>query len=158
MICGGKSSNFSIKEQIAYYRYKINIKILYYVSFTYDVILENPLSGRKLPTLLYTCIYLFIFFCICPVDFQMLYSSETYICLVLMYQSNFCKLLVCTCILFITFMYYQNVFCNINHCNDTAPCWDLDWTIKSYLIAGFSVKFFFQPIMQIRHILIKDHI
>jgi hypothetical protein len=26
---------------------------MYYVSFTYDVILENPLSGRKLPTLLY---------------------------------------------------------------------------------------------------------
>ena len=24
--------------------------------------------------------------------------------------------------------------CNINHCNDSAPCWDLDWTIKSYLI------------------------
>jgi len=21
-------------------------------------------------------------------------------------------------------------FCNINHCNDSAPCWDLDWTIK----------------------------
>ena len=53
MICGGTSSNFSIKEQIAYYRQKINIKILYYVSFTYDVILENLLSGRKLPMLLY---------------------------------------------------------------------------------------------------------
>jgi hypothetical protein len=25
-------------------------------------------------------------------------------------------------------------FCNINHCNDSVPCWDLDWTIKSYLI------------------------
>ena len=24
--------------------------------------------------------------------------------------------------------------CNINHCNDSAPCWDLDWTIKSNLI------------------------
>jgi hypothetical protein len=34
---------------------------------------------------------------------QILYSSETYTCLVLLYQSNFCKLLVC--ILFITFMY-----------------------------------------------------
>jgi hypothetical protein len=22
----------------------------------------------------------------------------------------------------------------MNHCNDSAPCWDLDWTIKSYLI------------------------
>ena len=36
--------------------------------------------------------------------------------------------------------------CNINHCNDSAPCWDLDWTIKSYLILsykntrGFPVK------------------
>ena len=29
---------------------------------------------------------------------------------------------------------YYNVFCNINHCNDSAPCWDLDWTIQSYLI------------------------
>ena len=53
-----------------------------------------------------------------------------------MYQSNFCKLLIC--ILFITFM-YQNVFCNINHCNDSAPCWDLDWTIKSYLILSYLV-------------------
>ena len=25
-------------------------------------------------------------------------------------------------------------FCNINHFNDSAPYWDLDWTIKSYLI------------------------
>ena len=24
--------------------------------------------------------------------------------------------------------------CNINHCNNSAPCWDLDWTIQSYLI------------------------
>ena len=28
-------------------------------------------------------------------------------------------------------------FCNINHCNDSAPCWDLDWTIKSYLILSY---------------------
>ena len=27
--------------------------------------------------------------------------------------------------------------CNINHCNDSAPCWDLDWTIKSYLILSY---------------------
>ena len=56
-----------------------------------------------------------------------------------MYQSNFCKLLVC--ILFITFM-YQNVFCNINHCNDSAPCWDLDWTIQSYLILSCTHEIF----------------
>ena len=24
--------------------------------------------------------------------------------------------------------------CNINHCNGSASCWDLDWTIQSYLI------------------------
>ena len=29
--------------------------------------------------------------------------------------------------------------CNINHCNDSAPCWDLDWTIKSYLIFIISI-------------------
>ena len=28
--------------------------------------------------------------------------------------------------------------CNINHCNDSAPCWDLDWTIKSYLILSYT--------------------
>ena len=28
-------------------------------------------------------------------------------------------------------------FCNINHCNDSAPCWDLDWIIKSYLILSY---------------------
>jgi hypothetical protein len=27
--------------------------------------------------------------------------------------------------------------CNINHCNASAPCWDLDWTIKSYLILSY---------------------
>ena len=27
--------------------------------------------------------------------------------------------------------------CNINHCNDSAPCWDLDWTIQSYLILSY---------------------
>ena len=56
-----------------------------------------------------------------------------------MYQSNFCKLLVC--ILFITFM-YQNDFCNINHCNDSAPDWDLDWTIQSYLILSCTHEIF----------------
>ena len=30
--------------------------------------------------------------------------------------------------MFIVFLY------NVIHCNDSAPCWDLDWTIKSYLI------------------------
>ena len=29
--------------------------------------------------------------------------------------------------------------CNINHCNDSAPCWDLDWTIKSYLILSYLI-------------------
>jgi hypothetical protein len=72
--------------------------------------------------------------------FQILYSSETYISLVLMYQSNFCKLLVC--ILFITYIYALECFCNINHCNDSAPCWDLDWTMKSYLILSCHSVYF----------------
>ena len=25
----------------------------------------------------------------------------------------------------------------MNHCNDSAPCSDLDWTIKSYLILSY---------------------
>ena len=29
-------------------------------------------------------------------------------------------------------------FCNINHCNDSTPCWDLDWTIQYYLILTVS--------------------
>jgi len=35
---------------------------------------------------------------------------------------------------------YYNVFCNINHCNDSAPCWDLDWIITSYLIFSMYEK------------------
>ena len=27
--------------------------------------------------------------------------------------------------------------CNINHCNNSAPCWVLDWTIKCYLISSY---------------------
>jgi hypothetical protein len=30
-------------------------------------------------------------------------------------------------------------FCNMNHCNDSSPCWDLDWTIKSYLILSYTM-------------------
>ena len=45
-------------------------------------------------------------------------------------------------VLFITFIRHYNVFgffCNMNHCNDSAPCWNLDWTIKSYLILSYRV-------------------
>ena len=30
-------------------------------------------------------------------------------------------------------MFIGFFLCNVNHCNDSDPCWDLDWTIKSYL-------------------------
>ena len=36
-------------------------------------------------------------------------------------------------------MFIGFFLCNINHCNDSAPCWDLDWTIKSYLILSILV-------------------
>jgi len=34
-------------------------------------------------------------------------------------------------------MFFVFLF-NIKHCNDSAPCWDLDWTIKSYLILSYT--------------------
>ena len=33
--------------------------------------------------------------------------------------------------------------CNINHCNDSAPCWDLDGTIKSFLILSYLICNYF---------------
>ena len=38
------------------------------------------------------------------------------------------------CLLHLYIRMFIVFLCNINHCNDSAPCWDLDWTIKSYLI------------------------
>ena len=40
------------------------------------------------------------------------------------------------CLLHLCIRMFIVFLCNINHCNDSAPGWDLDWTIKilSYLI------------------------
>jgi hypothetical protein len=43
------------------------------------------------------------------------------------------------CLYTVNYIYVlECFFCNINHCNDSAPCWDLDWTIKYYLILTVS--------------------
>jgi hypothetical protein len=34
------------------------------------------------------------------------------------------------------------LLCNMNHCNDSSPCWDLDWTIKSYLILSHLILYY----------------
>ena len=83
-------------------------------------------------------VYLVFFFCNCPVNSSKYYTHQRHT-----YVQYLCtNLISANClfvyILFITFM-YQNVFCNINHCNDAAPCWDLDWTIQSYLILSYLV-------------------
>ena len=41
------------------------------------------------------------------------------------------------CLYTVYYIYVLECFCNINHCNKSAPCWDLDWTIKSYLILSY---------------------
>ena len=38
------------------------------------------------------------------------------------------------CLLHLCIRMFIVFLCNINHCNDSVPCWDLDWTIKSYLM------------------------
>ena len=43
-------------------------------------------------------------------------------------------------------MFIVFFLCNINHCNDSAPCWDLDWTIKSYLILYYFLKYYIYTI------------
>jgi hypothetical protein len=47
---------------------------------------------------------------------------------------NFANCLFVYCLLHLCIRMFIVFWCNINHCNDSAPCWDLDWTIKSYLI------------------------
>ena len=39
-------------------------------------------------------------------------------------------------------------FCNINHCNDSAPCWDIDWTIQSYLILSYLILSYLEDAVQ----------
>jgi hypothetical protein len=43
------------------------------------------------------------------------------------------------CLLHLCIRMFIVFLCNINHCNDSAPCWDLDWTIKSYLILSMQL-------------------
>ena len=44
------------------------------------------------------------------------------------------------CLLHLCIRMFIVFLCNINHCNDSAPCWDLDWTIKSYLILSYHIS------------------
>jgi len=37
------------------------------------------------------------------------------------------------CLLHLCIRMFTVFLCNINHCNDYAPSWDLDWTKQSYI-------------------------
>ena len=43
------------------------------------------------------------------------------------------------CLLHLCIRMFIVFLCNIKHCNDSSPCWDLDWTIKSYLILSYLI-------------------
>ena len=43
------------------------------------------------------------------------------------------------CLLHLCIRMFIGFLCNINHCNDSAPCWDLDWSITYYLILSMQL-------------------
>ena len=68
------------------------------------------------------------------IDFMSSQLDALLYCLYICTNQIACLYTVFYCLLHLCIRMFFVFLCNINHCNDSAPCWDLDWTIKSYLI------------------------